>query len=132
MLVILGYIWFQVSSFAAAPPLEIVTPGAEVRVTVEQVEVAGLTDPMAQLMINDQPVTVDTEGRFRQPVALVAGVNTIEISVKNKAEKETVKTIQLLADIPEQQIDLTAIPTLPEAAAGQAEPATEDAKVDSE
>ena len=95
---ILGYIWFQVASFAAAPPLDIVTPGSDV-VTVAQVEVAGVTDPSAELKINDQPVAVDRDGHFRQAVHLVDGVNTIAISAMSKASKETVKTIQLLANV---------------------------------
>ena len=110
MLVIVGFVWFQVASFAAAPPLEISTPGSQLRVSVDQVEVSGTTDPMAELAINGQPVAVDTTGQFHQAVNLVDGVNTLEISAKNKAEKETVKTIQLLADIPVNQAAQTADP----------------------
>lgn len=102
---ILGYIWFQVTSFAAAPPLDIVTPAEEIRVNVELVEVAGVTDPTATLEINNQPVVVDTEGHFRQQVKLSDGVNAIEISAKNKADKETIKVIQLLADLPAMDSD---------------------------
>ncbi|MBI4023298.1 helix-turn-helix domain-containing protein [Candidatus Berkelbacteria bacterium] len=102
---VLGYLWFQVTSFAAAPPLDVVTPGSEIRVSVEQVEVAGITDPAAELRINDQVVAVDAQGHFRQPVQLMDGVNTIEISAQNRADKETVKTIQLLADIPEPTLN---------------------------
>ncbi len=107
MLGILGYVWFQVASFAAAPPLEIVTPGSELRVAVQEVEVSGMTDPTAALAINGQSVAVDDAGRFRQAVSLIDGVNTLEITATNKAEKETSKTIQLLADIP---VDDVAIP----------------------
>ncbi|MBI4032271.1 helix-turn-helix domain-containing protein [Candidatus Berkelbacteria bacterium] len=98
---LLGYIWAQVASFAAAPPLDVQTPG-EVAVSVEQVNVIGTTDPSASLTINEQPVAVDATGHFNQPVRLIDGVNTLEISATNKANKETTKTIQLLADIPQQ------------------------------
>ncbi len=97
---ILTYMWFQVASFAAAPPLDIVTPGSALKVSVEQVEVAGSTDPSAELTINNQPVAVDADGHFRQQVQLVEGMNTIEIAAVNKAEKQTLKTIQLMADLP--------------------------------
>ncbi|MCA9388478.1 helix-turn-helix domain-containing protein [Candidatus Berkelbacteria bacterium] len=101
LVAILGYIWFQVTSFAAAPPLDIVTPAQAIKVDVELVEVAGVTDPTASLKINNQPVVVDTEGHFRQQVKLSDGVNAIEISAMNKADKETTKVIQLLAELPE-------------------------------
>lgn len=103
---ILGYIWFQVASFAAAPPLDVVSPGTDVAVTVQQIEVAGITDPGATLTINNQAVAVDAEGHFRQKVQLAPGINTIELAATNKADKETVKTIQLLADVPTEDIEL--------------------------
>lgn len=103
---LLGYIWAQVASFAAAPPLDVQTPG-EVVVSVEQVNIIGTTDPSASLTINQQPVTVDRQGRFNQAVRLIDGVNTLEISATNKANKETTKTIQLLADIPTGNLQTT-------------------------
>ncbi len=101
LVAVLGYMWFQVASFAAAPPLEVVTPGTAVRVSVEHVEVAGITDPTAEILINNQPVAVDPDGHFRQDVQLVEGMNTIEIAAVNKAEKQTLKTLQLMAELPE-------------------------------
>ena len=113
---VLTYMWFQVASFAAAPPLDIVTPGSAIKVNVEQVEVAGTTDPSAQLTINNQPVAVDTEGHFRQEVQLVDGINTIEIAAVNKAEKQTLKTLQLMADLPKAPAitNVQATPVSPE------------------
>lgn len=99
-ILVLGYIWFQVTSFAAAPPLDVTTPGSALRVSVDQVDVSGVTDPTAKLKINDQPVAVSSDGHFQQQIRLMDGVNTIEVSATNKADKETTKTIQLLADIP--------------------------------
>lgn len=95
--VVLGYIWFQVASFAAAPSLEIVTPTTNGVVSVDSVEVAGVTDPTATLTINHEPVAVNDEGHFRQLVHLSAGRNAIEIAATNPQQKETTKVIQLLA-----------------------------------
>jgi cytoskeletal protein RodZ len=109
---VLTYMWFQVASFAAAPPLEVVTPGSAIKVTVEQIEVAGVTDPSAQITINNQPVAVDTDGHFRQEVQLVDGINTIEIAAVNKAEKQTLKTLQLMADLPKAPVVAPAQPVV--------------------
>lgn len=111
---VLTYMWFQVASFAAAPPLEVVTPGTAVKVTVEQIEVAGITDPNAQILINNQPVSVDGSGHFRQQVQLVDGMNTIEIAAVNKAEKQTLKTLQLMADLPKVPTNQAIAPTTSE------------------
>ncbi|MEK7183918.1 MAG: hypothetical protein AAB701_00115 [Patescibacteria group bacterium] len=110
LVAVFGYMWFQVASFAAAPPLEVVTPGTAIRVTVEHVEVAGITDPTAEILINNQPVAVGPDGHFRQDVQLVDGMNTIEIAAVNKAEKQTLKTLQLMAELPTVAVDPPVTP----------------------
>lgn len=98
---IFGYIWFAVASFAAAPPLQITSPESEIAVQVEKINISGITDPNAQLEINSQFVTVGNDGHFSEEIRLIDGINTIEISAKNKINKATTKQIQLLADIDE-------------------------------
>lgn len=98
---VLGYIWFQVASFAAAPPLDVVTPSSQSVVSVERVEVAGVTDPGATLLINNQTVAVNEEGHFRQAIRLSNGVNTIELEATNQSNKVTTKVLQLLAELPQ-------------------------------
>ena len=94
---LLGYIWFQVKGFAAAPPLEVKNPDAEIVVSLEKINITGKTDITASLSINNQAVAVDTEGNFSEEVQLSKGVNSIEIVARNKANKETKKTIQVLS-----------------------------------
>lgn len=91
-----GYVWFQVKSFAASPEIELKNPSNEIVVMMNEITVEGKTDAGASLFINDQLVTLDAEGKFSQNIKLVSGLNTIEVKATNKAEKETVKTIQVL------------------------------------
>jgi len=63
---------------------------------MNEITVERKTDAGASLFINDQLVTLDAEGKFSQNIKLVSGLNTIEVKATNKAEKETVKTIQVL------------------------------------
>lgn len=94
----LGYVWFQVKSFAAAPPLEITTPSSAL-MEVEQVTIQGTTDPTAELEINSLPVAVGEDGKFSQPVKLSEGMNRIEITAINASEKTTTKVVELLAEL---------------------------------
>lgn len=94
---LLGYIWFQVKSFAAAPPLELRNAEAEIVVSTNKIVVSGTTDAQASLDINNQSIAINTDGSFSQEVQLNKGINTIEIVAKNKANKETKKTIQILS-----------------------------------
>lgn len=94
---LLGYIWFQVKSFAAPPPLEIKNSQAEIIIFVDNIVISGITDPQATLDINSQNVAINADGSFAQEVQLSKGINTIEIVAKNKANKETKKTVQILS-----------------------------------
>jgi len=93
---LLGYIWFQVKSFAAAPPLEINNQQAEIVVSMDNITISGKTDSTANLNINGEAVAVEPDGSFSEEIQLEKGINTVEISAKNKAQKETTKTIQIL------------------------------------
>lgn len=100
---VFGYIWFAVASFAAAPSLEINAPASQASVKVERVTVSGKTDPDAELEINSQFVSVNSDGEFSEEIRLNDGINSIQINAKNKINKTTTKNLQLLAEIPEKQ-----------------------------
>lgn len=95
---ILSYIWYQVKSFASAPPLEISGSSDEMVVKFQSITVEGQTDSGATLSINNQLVSVDPNGHFKQEIKLLNGVNDIEISAKNKANKITKKILKVLAE----------------------------------
>lgn len=95
---ILGYIFYQVKSFAAAPPLSIAGNFANMKVKVNSITVEGQTDTSASLSINNQPVAVNAEGKFSQEIQLISGINDIEVMAKNKANKITRQTIKILAE----------------------------------
>ncbi|MCL5795644.1 MAG: helix-turn-helix domain-containing protein [Patescibacteria group bacterium] len=62
---LLGYVWFQVKSFAAAPELEIKNPENEIVVSMDKIIIEGKTDSSASLSINNQPISIDPEGYFK-------------------------------------------------------------------
>lgn len=97
VLSILGYIWFQVKSFAAAPYLDLNNPNEQIMISSESIEVAGKTDPSANIYINNQLVGVGSDGKFSQNVKLEDGINEIEIKAENKINKTTTKVIKVLS-----------------------------------
>lgn len=99
VLLVVGYVWFQVKSFAAAPPLDVQTAVDNEIVSVDTLTLAGSTDANATLVINGQAVPVDPAGRFSATIRLVDGVNTIELRAQNRTEKETVKVLKVLATL---------------------------------
>lgn len=120
VLVFVGYLWFQVKSFAAAPPLELATQVNNEVVHVDTLTLAGSTDAGATLAINGEVVPVEPSGAFSATVRLIEGVNTIELRAQNRNDKETVKVLQVLATLDGEAGDQTPGAPLPvELPAGQ-------------
>jgi len=91
ILFVIGYIFYQVSGFAAAPKLEISSPGINLVTTQDEVVFEGSTDSGASLTINGQLITVSEVGHFKESIKLQRGLNTVELDAKNKSKKETKK-----------------------------------------
>ena len=90
------YIFIQVKHLTSPPELTIITPTETVKVAIEKIEIEGKTNPGAVVAINDQVINQDVEGNFRQSVALLNGVNTINVVATNRFNKQTQKTIKVL------------------------------------
>lgn len=88
---IIGYIFFQVSGFAAAPRLEVASPAKDLVTYQNEVVFEGHTDNGASLTINGQAITVAEGGRFKESIKLQRGLNTVELTARNKTKKETKK-----------------------------------------
>lgn len=100
--VIAGYLWYQVSGFAAAPALQLKKPTEEDFTTKQdQVIVEGSTDVGAMVDINEQPITTDLEGNFSERIKLKDGINQIIVTARNKIGREKSLAIKILAKIPQ-------------------------------
>jgi len=85
------YIILQVFSFAAVPKLTIENPKNDLVVEEEKMTVSGWTDPGVDVKVNKEAITVAPDGRFERVISLQNGINSIVISARNKANKETSK-----------------------------------------
>jgi cytoskeletal protein RodZ len=89
VLTMVGYIVFQITSFAGLPSLEIITPANNIVVDQDSIDMSGLTDPDAIVKVNDENVPVTQEGRFISTLRLHRGVNVLKVKAINKTKKET-------------------------------------------
>lgn len=95
ILVILGYIAFQYSSYFLGPRLEILGPKENTVVVNNIVEVSGTTDPYATVLINGEEAYVQLDGTFRKTLYLFEGKKQIVITSKNRNGKETKKVVDV-------------------------------------
>ena len=83
-----------------APDLVIETPTEELMLDKQIVEIAGISDPEAELFINNQSILSDQEGGFLERVALQPGLNIIEITAKKKYSRENTQFRKIIVESP--------------------------------
>lgn len=88
LVAIFSFIIYQVYGFAAAPALVLTSPDNNSVYENELIDIRGVTDGEASVYINDEEITVSSEGKFVREFKLHSGVNVIEVRAVNKAEKE--------------------------------------------
>lgn len=98
VLALVLYIASGVRTFLAPPSLVIEKPRVESRITSSQLDVVGKTDPAVSLTINGELINVEPSGKFKQQLAVIPGLNTLEFTAVNRVGKETKQTIKVLAE----------------------------------
>lgn len=90
ILVVLGYLGYQYFKFVSPPNLTVESPKENQVVGGNLIPVFGSTDPDVKITVNNQPVLVDTDGKFS--VNLEVGISTkeIEIVARSRSGKERI------------------------------------------
>ncbi len=98
-LVFLGffYLYREVKFFISTPRLAIAEPLDGSEIEGNSVRVRGITEKDAEVIINNQPVVIDAEGKFSEIINLQPGVNIITASSKNRFDKESTKKFSVNA-----------------------------------
>lgn len=88
LLIFLGYLFFQYRAAFIPPALQVSSPQAD-STTAKEVIVSGKSDSTASVFVNNQPVTVTSEGEFSKRLTLFPGNTTITVRAENRFGKET-------------------------------------------
>ncbi len=89
VLVFFTYLWFEYRFLVLSPPLDVSSPKDQLTVQSSAINVVGKTDPEANLLINNQNVTVGKNGNFNQEIKLSDGVNKVMIISTSKFGRPT-------------------------------------------
>lgn len=87
------YLYEELGTFASTPRLVIISPRSPDSVASDTVTIEGLTDRDAHVYINNQPVVVNDDGRFRQSVTIQPGANVIAVRSENRFQKQTINQV---------------------------------------
>ncbi len=89
VVIFLVYLVFQYRAAFLPPTLTLTSP-KDNSVNSKEVTVSGKADSNATVSVNNQPVSVDSNGKFSKRLTLFLGQATISIKAKNRFGKETV------------------------------------------
>lgn len=89
ILIFFAYLWFEYRYLVGPPFLKVENPDDQFNTSSSEIIVSGSTDPEAKIIINDQEIQVDQNGKFSQTITLSDNVNTIIITAVSKRGKES-------------------------------------------
>lgn len=92
------YIGVQAGKNFLPPQLDITRPAHDLSTKETQITISGITDPNAEVTINDQDVQSVVNGRFTLVIDLHNGLNTIKISAVKKHSSARVVTRQVVVE----------------------------------
>jgi len=95
---------------ALPPQLELAYPPDNFLTNKKNLEVSGMTDTTASLIINDQAVTIESNGSFVFPIVLEEGQNIIQLKATNRKGLETEIIRLVTLDTLPPSLDIKPIP----------------------
>jgi cytoskeletal protein RodZ len=95
ILIMFGYIFYQVMDFAGSPNLQVSAPSNNLVLETDSTDIRGLTDSDNIISINNETIPVTNDGRFSTSLKLHRGVNVVKVKALNKAKKETTNVITI-------------------------------------
>lgn len=92
------YFVVQVTNVIQPPPLLLETIPAKVSTSQRFVTISGKTAPEAIVLINNQAITVRSDGSFTQVMTLQSGINLFKITAKTKRSRDQVEYQQVVVE----------------------------------
>ena len=91
------YLYKKMDNFIATPELIILSPEKDTTIDSSQIIIKGKTEKGNKVFVNNQTVTVDDDGFFKEKVVLKNGINTITIKSVNRFDREISKSVSIEA-----------------------------------
>ena len=96
VLSVLVFLGVKIKLIFSAPSLSILYPADGIIMKEKQIEVRGQSVPEAEIVINNQIVFMDNEGKFSAQVDLQKGLNLIKISAKKRYSRQNEADLRIL------------------------------------
>ncbi|MFZ2881526.1 MAG: helix-turn-helix domain-containing protein, partial [Candidatus Moraniibacteriota bacterium] len=105
ILLIILYFYREVGSLTDVPRLIIFSPINNSETIEREVVLEGKTDKDARVVVNDQIILVDDEGRFHEKLSVQQGINIIHVKAINKFQKEAAENITVQVNYEDEKAE---------------------------
>lgn len=95
LLIIVGFMVFQFSSFFIGPKLSIEKPTEGQEIVGNVIQLEGTTDPAATVTVNDEEAYVGIDGKFQKTIYEFEGKRKITVTAKNRFDKSTTQEVNI-------------------------------------
>lgn len=79
------YLFIEYRFLVGAPSLQVFEPQDNISLNSETLQIVGKVDPEVKVMINNQEVSIDSQGNFVQELQVTKSINKIEIVATSKS-----------------------------------------------
>lgn len=86
---VLGYLFFEYKKFISPPSIDVASPVQGQIISGDTVLVFGSTDIDAKIIINNQPVLVDNDGKFSTDIEVSEDTTEVVIIAESRSGKTT-------------------------------------------
>lgn len=92
----LSYVGYQYNETLSNPYLEIIKPQTNEVVEEDLIDIFGKTESDSVLRINNEKITLATDGNFSTSLKLAEGINTFKFTATNPFGKETSRVLHII------------------------------------
>jgi len=93
---VISYIAVQLNQFTKPPQISLLNTAQEFTSDKDKVSLKGAATAGAVVFMNNEPVLVTPSGEFAQEIQLSPGVNEVVVAAKNRAGKQSQKSVKIL------------------------------------
>ena len=97
LIVCLTYLGYSLKNIFSPPELSILNPNDNITIEDNFINIQGRTEPGAEVIINGEPILIESDGSFSKELSLKYGLNTVSITAQKKYSRknEQIKTIMV-------------------------------------
>ena len=98
VIICLSYLGYSIINIIKPPTLTVTNPAKDITIVSRIINIEGIAEKEARILINNEEVLIDNEGAFNKLINLKKGVNTISIKASKKYSQESIIIRKILVE----------------------------------